>query len=206
MKWLRKLLFHLGGPIYRWGLARLEPADPWAPSTSWIPLEALGSGAKRPFGWYLEGETSVKPTTLDELCEWLRGCQYARDQDLFHEPDFWQHPKTFEHLRKGDCEDFALWAWRKLIELGIDARFFIGEWGGEASSRHAWVVFRHEDRELLLEPQEAADRMVLAFDDVKAQYTPYFFVDRACKPIAVAGYLFYLKRRDLRAKSAKHAA
>src|SRR5690348_3236184 len=46
-------------------------------------------------------------------------CEYVRDP--VHERDFWQHPKTFEQLRKGDCEDHALWAWRKLTELGISA-------------------------------------------------------------------------------------
>ena len=42
---------------------------------------------------------------------WLLGCVYARDRDLFRNPDYWQHPCNFEGLRKGDCEDFALWAW-----------------------------------------------------------------------------------------------
>ena len=187
----------------------MEPTDPWAPSTSWVALETLGSGAKRPFAWYLEGDTNVKPASVDALCDWLADCEYARDQDLFHEPDFWQHPKTFEHLRKGDCEDFALWAWRKLIELGCDARFFIGEWRPEDPPRHAWhawVVFNHHNRQMLLEPQESRDKMVLPFDAVKAQYIPYFFVDPTCKPIAVEGYLYYLKRRDLRHENAPHAA
>jgi predicted transglutaminase-like cysteine proteinase len=34
-----------------------------------------------------------------------------------------EHPGAFERRRRGDCEDFALWAWRKLAEVGVDAEF-----------------------------------------------------------------------------------
>jgi len=40
--------------------------------------------------------------------------------------------------------------------------------------------------------------MVQPLHAVKGNYIPYFFVDRSCKPVAVEGYLYYLKRRDLR--------
>lgn len=205
MPWYRTALYYILRPFYRWVLARIDPRDPWAASTSWIPLMALGSGAKRHFGWYLEGDTQVHPDTVEGICDWLAGCQYAHDHDLFHERDFWQHPKTFEHLRKGDCEDFAIWAWRRLIELGIDAHFFIGQWGPDPG-RHAWVVFSHEGRKLLLEPQAPRERMLMTFEAAKADYVPYFFVDRACKPVALEGYLLFLKQRDLGAGRDRHAA
>ena len=77
----------------------------------------LGAGAVRPFQWYLEGPSEVAPATLDELLEWLMACEYVHDSVLFQVEDYWQHPRTFEQLRKGDCEDHALWAWRKLAEI-----------------------------------------------------------------------------------------
>jgi len=140
-------------PFYRWGIARIEPTDPWAPSTSWIPLAALGSGATRRFDWYLEGETTVKPCTVDEICAWLFDCQYASDHDLFHERDFWQHPKTFEQLRKGDCEDFAIWAWRSLLALGLDARLFIGL--ALTRSRGHFTLWGRRSPDAERSPQEA---------------------------------------------------
>src|SRR5205085_1473130 len=69
-----------------------------------------------PFAWYFEGQSAVTVGSVDDVCEWLLECEYVHDPELFHEPDFWQHPRTFERLRKGDCEDHALWAWRKLVE------------------------------------------------------------------------------------------
>ena len=69
---------------------------------------------------------SVPVQSIDDIVAWLQSCEYVTDLDLFHERDFWQHPGTFERLRRGDCEDFALWAWRKLAEVGIDAEFCVG--------------------------------------------------------------------------------
>jgi len=71
----------------------------------------------------LRGQSTVCVNDIAAICEWLADCEYVRDP--VHERDFWQHPKTFEQLRKGDCEDHALWAWRKLTELGIPAEFYV---------------------------------------------------------------------------------
>ena len=45
---------------------------------------------------------------LDDVFAWLAECRYETDTNLFHESDYWQHPRTFEQLRCGDCEDFAI--------------------------------------------------------------------------------------------------
>jgi hypothetical protein len=95
-------------------LIRYVPVgDPWEPVTSlFVTPRIFGPGSFRMFRWYFEGESVVVVRSLGEVCEWLAQCQYHPDEDLFNEPDFWQHPRTFEHLRKGECEDHALWAWR----------------------------------------------------------------------------------------------
>jgi hypothetical protein len=113
----------------------------------------LGPGSTRPFSWYFEGTSTVNVGNIEEVLQWLAGCTYARDIDLFHEPDYWQHPTTFEHLRRGDCEDHALWAWRNLVELGVKADFFIGQLKPESdrSGHHAWVVYERENVRYLLE-------------------------------------------------------
>ena len=68
----------------------------------------------------------------------------------------WQQPCAFEQSRRGDCEDFALWAWRKLVEMGVDAEFYVGRvmCGDDPVSarQHAWVVYRVDD-EFLFEPR-----------------------------------------------------
>ena len=111
----------LGIPLIRLAWRFDEEEDAWEAIEHDLPLAYFGSGAVNEFDWYLQGESDVVVETLADVQAWLAECAYARDQDLFQVPDFWQHPRTFEQLRKGDCEDHALWAWRKFHELGIDA-------------------------------------------------------------------------------------
>jgi hypothetical protein len=63
---------------------------------------------------------------------------------------------AFERRRRGDCEDFALWAWRKLAEVGVDAEFCVGrvicDDRPEVDRQHAWVVFRVDEAAYLFEP------------------------------------------------------
>ena len=102
-----------------------------------------------------DGVSKVEVTDVASVCEWLAGCEYVGDENLFREDDFWQHPLTFEQLRRGDCEDHALWAWRKLAELGFRVEFFSGEWigdGSQAKGEHSWVVFHDSTGSYLLDP------------------------------------------------------
>ena len=111
---------------------------------------------------------------------------------------------TFEHLRAGDCEDFALWSWRQLLALGLHAELVTGRCGTERErSRHAWVVFRRDGREYLLE-SVARDRarMVQPLDDVRELYLPEFGVGPTAERFAYAGWLVGAKARTTRASSA----
>lgn len=97
-------------PLFRF-LVRVVPADdPWERIAVNPPLREYGSGARLDFAKYLTGESMVHVKSMEEIQDWLRGCEYQKDETLFNEPDFWQHPNTFERLRVGDCEDFAVWA------------------------------------------------------------------------------------------------
>ena len=147
---IRRILAFLSRPFLRMILRYLPLDDPWERFKVQPALRHFGPGARQEFEWYFEGESAISVSNLDEIMDWLEGCEYASDSHLFQEPDFWQHPRTFEHMRQGDCEDFALWAWRKLIELGYEADLV----GGyclplsEQDSRHAWIVFRRDGMEL----------------------------------------------------------
>ena len=196
---LARLLRPLFRPLYGPLMRSIEVQEPWVINKSVpIPLELLGPGAKRDFHWYLDGATSVHPENVDAMCDWLAGCTYAADMETFHERDFWQHPKTFELLRKGDCEDFALWAWRSLLEMNIDATFYIGRIASspEWDSRHAWVVFSHGEDRTLLEPAAKRPAMLRPFEQVERNYEPYYAVGRDCLVGACQGLLLYFQRRD----------
>jgi hypothetical protein len=49
------------------------------------------------------------------------GLQDVSDQELLGKLDYWQPPEDFEKRKKGDCEDFALWTWRQLLDMGYGA-------------------------------------------------------------------------------------
>lgn len=160
-----------------------------------VPPGAFGPGSRRPFPEYFSGETTVRVRSLDEIVEWLQGCEYAADSELFHERDVWQHPGAFERGRRGDCEDFALWAWRKLADIGVDAEFCVGrvivaDDRPEINRQHAWVLYRVDDTEFLFEPAaRIRSRMIRPLADAIDEYVPHFAVNHRFATRAFAGCL-----------------
>jgi hypothetical protein len=73
------------------------------------------------------------------------------DEEQFGQKDYWQPPEQFEENKKGDCEDFALWTWRQLLQMGYNARFVAGR-SGRYREGHAWVTFEKDGKHFLLEP------------------------------------------------------
>jgi predicted transglutaminase-like cysteine proteinase len=102
------------------------------------------------------------------------------DLDQFRTIDYWQHPVEFERTRQGDCEDHALWAWRKLIELGYAAEFMVGTSyrHNRSGEYHAWVVFTRKDRRYLLEAAYKQAQMIAPLVEVQRLYDPDFGVDQ----------------------------
>jgi len=195
-------------PLYRLLLRTISVPDPWERLELESPLAAYGSGARLDFWKYLEGDSTVTVTSLDDVCSWLLGCTYQHDDVLFHEPDFWQHPSTFERLRCGDCEDFAIWAWRKLIELEVDADLVTGYCldNGELAGRHVWILIRDENGASLFEPvAKARERMVRPFSEVRDRYLPEFGVDRHAQRFTFAGELLVQQRVLARARVVKES-
>jgi hypothetical protein len=168
--------------------------DPWQRFEHDVPTELFGLGARHDFSWYLEGESDLEIATADELVEWLRTCTYESDSALFHEADFWQHPCTFERLRTGDCEDYALWSWRRLIELGYDAEFVAGRTRSTDAADpwktgHAWVLYRDDDRTYLLDAAgKRSGPCPAPLDSVRRGYLPEVSVDGRLKRYVYGGY------------------
>jgi hypothetical protein len=170
-----------------------EGADPWDRLSLpfEVPLRTFGRGSYRPFPWYFEGESVVQVTSINDICDWLIECEYTRDPALFNAPDFWQHPRTFEQLREGDCEDHAIWAWRKLVELGFEAELMCGAWQppDDTGRGHAWVRFRKENQEFVFEAVGTSrEQMVRPLADAKAEYIPHAGVDHKFQRFAYVGY------------------
>lgn len=160
----------------------------------------FGDGARHGFEWVFEGSSVVDVSSLDDILAWLRECRYESDRSLFQEADFWQHPRTFEQLRRGDCEDFALWAWRKLVELGLDAQLVVGRCipPQRDNSRHAWILFRDGEHEFLFEPVlRDPERAVRPLGTVRSAYIPELGVAPDGRRFFFAGYAYFLQNRHL---------
>jgi len=104
-----------------------------------------------PIGRYLSQPLSQPFNDIEELREFLTTCRYVADEEQFGKKEYWLPPEEFEKLKKGDCEDFALYTWRQLIEMGITSRFVAGE-SGRYGSGHAWVTMEKDGKFFLVEP------------------------------------------------------
>jgi glycosyltransferase involved in cell wall biosynthesis len=120
----------------------------------------LGNGQKFfiqtfPIGSYLSQKLSNNFNDINELRNFLCTCRYNSDEEQFGKEDYWLFPEEFEKCKKGDCEDFALYTWRQLIEMGIKSRFVVGK-AGRYGSGHAWVTMEKDGKSFLCEPLACA--------------------------------------------------
>src|SRR5262245_53072093 len=168
------------------------PQSPWERVPMQVSTGAFGPGSTNQFAHYFEGESGVVVASIDDIVEWLGRCEYVTDLEQFQQPDVWQHPGAFEQRKRGDCEDFALWAWRKLAELGIDAEFCVGRAiagdGPSNDHQHAWVLYRVDGTAFLFEPAaRTADRMIRLLEAAMCDYVPRFAVNRRFETTAFGG-------------------
>jgi hypothetical protein len=115
------------------------------------PPRRTGLRPTFPMGRYVSQALTIKCDTVAKVREFLIGCKYVSDKELFGKDEYWQPPEEFEKRKQGDCEDFALWTWRQLLAMGYEARF-IGGSAGRYGSGHAWVEYVQDGKWCLLEP------------------------------------------------------
>jgi hypothetical protein len=94
-----------------------------------------------PFGRYVSRPLRIQCSNLAEISAFLQHCRQISDKEAFGKDDYWLPPDEFEKLKKGDCDDFALWTWRQLMQMGYSARFVAGKFGFYGGG-HAWVTFQ----------------------------------------------------------------
>lgn len=175
-----------GGLSGQW--AARDRLTPWSKRAVPIAPKYFGPGSQHSFGWYLQRDSAVPVNSIGAMCHWLQGCAYVTDLDQFRAVDYWQHPIEFEQTRTGDCEDHALWAWRKLIELGYPAELMVGtsyrhNLQGEY---HAWVVFTRKNRRYLLEAAHKQAALIAPLPEVQHLYDPDFGVDQQLQTYSYA--------------------
>ena len=204
---LRDTIARLFAPFASFLSRRPPMQDAWERCDYRVSPSAFGAGNLHDFSWYFEGASTVHVTSLEDVQHWLLGCEFVEDEELFNETDFWQHPHTFEQLRRGDCEDHALWAWRKLIELGYEAELISGRclpWdpkGKESQRGHVWVNFTSQGTRYLFETAaKTKEAMIHPLSDVAAGYRPEFGVDHHRRRFAFNGILATMREREFGVK------
>lgn len=68
---------------------------------------------------------------------------FEEDSDLFGTVDYWQEPLEFWNLKKGDCEDYALFTQYVLQQKGMEA--YLVSFYDRKSYAHTVTVFREEN-------------------------------------------------------------
>lgn len=195
----RHLLQRLLAPAARLVVRMTSVSDVWERFDLAIEPARFGSGASGGFQRYLRGPSRVRTTSLADIRDWLLACEYESDESLFASADFWQHPEQFERLRRGDCEDHALWVWRKLSELGIAAEFVVGRHANTpvTSGGHAWVTYTDSSGtpHLIESVAKEAAKMFRPLAEAREEYVPHFAVTHTLRTVAFGGYLYDLKQR-----------
>ena len=168
-----------------------------------------------PMGRYVSQPLSVHCRTLENIREFLKKCQYVSDREQFGKDDYWMPPEEFEKRRCGDCDDFALWAWRQVMAIGKqDARFVAGV-AGRYAEGHAWVTFVDAGKPFLLEATSPSVRKLprlettryfpgisLSWDGTELHYFEherrrYNPVAREAVPLLFEWSLFWIMTRPL---------
>ncbi len=104
-----------------------------------------------PMGRNLTEPLKHKCANFGEMRRFLATCRGSHGH-RFNKRDYWQPPEEFEETRAGDCVDFAIWAWRQVLDMGYEARF-VGGKAGKYGEGHAWVTFEKGGKCYLMEPQ-----------------------------------------------------
>ncbi len=194
---LRRFRRRLLRPFYGIALRLAPPYEAWTPIDGvQISVQAFGEGSIHPFSSYFEGTLRTPIGTIDDVMQWLRGCRYEADVQQFGVADFWLPPIEFEKSRRGDCDEHALWAWRALSELGVEARLFSGLLVKSSSLRlhHLWVVMRLDGEDVVMEATaKGREPMLIPLTAARDIYQPFCSVDRQFRVQCFGGLLLYLQ-------------
>lgn len=104
-----------------------------------------------PAGRYVSQPLAQQCENIADLRRFLSECRYVSDEEQFNRRDYWMPPEEFEKRKQGDCDDFALWTWRQLMNMGYRARYVVGR-SGRYGTGHAWVTIEQDGKHFLVEP------------------------------------------------------
>jgi len=87
----------------------------------------------------------VKIHSPEDLSKYMRkNFKFVEDDKNFGKTDYWQSPQEMLDLKKGDCEDFALFADAALKELGFES--YVISIYGKNRFAHTVTVFKQDGK------------------------------------------------------------
>ena len=173
--------------------------DPWERKPWRVSMRLFGLKAGQSLRDYFEPESAVPLSNLDDLCTFLLSCQYVPVGEGLGQGDRWMRPHDVEWCRSGDCKAFALWAWRRLVDLGHDAELVCGEWSPRTGSPglHAFVLLHEGQQKYVLETTaRSKDAMVQPWEVVRGEYIPAYAVDKSLRTYIYNGSVRLIGRYD----------
>ena len=153
----------------------------WTSIDYHLPLSVFGSACMEQFQTWFDGKLVQEITSINAMCDYMIGCRHVPDIKQHNQRDVWMHPVDFERLKKGDCEDFSLWAWRRLSAMGYETEFMTGAVAKDGDLfGHAWLVYHDDGIPYLLETSGYShETMVRPLAEVKHDYFPRASVDQS---------------------------
>ena len=110
--------------------------------------------------------------TPDDIAHFLwRNFLFENDQSQFGTEEHWQTPEEFLMNRRGDCEDFAIFA-REILRLHGTTAFLLNIYGGHFS--HTVCVFREDGRYSVLDGTEVRRYNTEDLKDIASRLYPYW--------------------------------
>jgi hypothetical protein len=151
-------------------MAMAQPIPAFALQTAAVPVQATPFDAKLQSADFFRNlspaAAAASPESLFAIARSFRYRAETRDR--------WQTAEETERLRSGDCEDKAVWLYKKLIQSGrMDARLVVGRKSGRDRGLHVWVTLGEGDRTLLLDPA-AQNRPWQASAFAETAYRPLY--------------------------------
>ena len=194
---INRIAKRLLGFVFRRVVRYVKIGDRYERQDISVPPSWFAAPSHGAFADYRAGHSDVPVQTLQDIETWLRGCEYVATRT--RNPDWTQLCRQFETERVGNCLDHALWAWRKMLELGYQAELVFGRPDPHAKVqwRHAWIVLTYNERRMWFESvtKEPAKPMLLRLSYDDDTFWPEAGVDAENKCFGYTGMLRYMQVR-----------
>lgn len=130
-------------------------------------------------------DLATKLQTPENIAKYLwKNFLFENDQRLFGTEEHWQSPEEFLKNRKGDCEDFALFAHEMLKANGISS-FLLNVYGGRFA--HTVVVFKEDGKYHVIDGSDVRRLGAGNLREVASEIYPHWKTAAIVAPAATSG-------------------